>query len=153
MSHDSSRTYEWESRSVRPRSGGQAGESGMDNGETFAERVYRVVASIPDGCVTTYGAIALALDKPRGARMVGWALSSVPEQYDLPCHRVVNREGYLSGGWSFGHPDRMKQLLLDEGVPFRGEYHVDLAACLWIPEDVDDSAAADEVDDFDDVTG
>jgi methylated-DNA-protein-cysteine methyltransferase related protein len=83
--------------------------------------------------------------------MVGWALNNVPSDLDLPCHRVVNRYGELSGGWHFGHPDVMKSLLLAENVPFADEYQVDLRRCLWLPWDDDASAAADEVDDLDSV--
>jgi methylated-DNA-protein-cysteine methyltransferase-like protein len=128
----------------------------------FAERVYTVVASIPEGRVTTYGRIALALGMPRNARRVGWVLSGVVRERGLPCQRVVNHAGYLSGGWAFGHPDVMQAMLLEEGVPFTAEYVVDLRSCVWDPaEELDPeilaavrgggagSAAADEVDDFD----
>lgn len=101
----------------------------------FPERVYAVVARIPRGQVTTYGRIARALGEPRAARMVGWALRHVAPDTDLPCHRVVNRIGVLSGGWHFGHPDVMRDLLLAEAVPFCDEHQVDLAACLWDPAD------------------
>jgi methylated-DNA-protein-cysteine methyltransferase-like protein len=101
----------------------------------FVERVYAVVASIPHGRVTTYGRIARALGAPRSARMVGWALTRTPPELRLPAHRVVNRVGFLSGGEHFGHPDVMRGLLRDEGVPFVEEYTVDLAAVLWDPAD------------------
>ena len=61
------------------------------------ERVYAVVARIPPGRVTTYGWIARAIGAPRAARMVGWALHASHERPDLPCHRVINRNGELSG--------------------------------------------------------
>ena len=101
----------------------------------FAARVYDLVGRIPRGRVTTYGRIARAVGDPRAARMVGWALMHGVECDDLPCHRVVNRIGFLSGGWHFGHPDVMRGLLLAEGVPFKDEYQVDLERCLWIPWD------------------
>jgi methylated-DNA-protein-cysteine methyltransferase-like protein len=124
----------------------------MERAASFTERVYEVVAHIPSGRVTTYGDIARSLGSVRGARMVGWALHAVPRERDLPCHRVVNRYGELSGGWHFGHPDVMKNLLLAEGVPFVGEYRVDLRRCLWLPWDEEpNSAAANEVDDFETV--
>lgn len=120
----------------------------------FTERVSEIVARIPYGRATTYGDIARAIGSVRGARMVGWALYSLPDGHGLPCHRVVNRYGELSGGWHFGHPDIMKRLLVAEGVPFKDEYQVDLAKCLWLPwEDEERSAAADEVDDLDSVAG
>ena len=101
----------------------------------FFERVFAVVSCIPRGRVTTYGAIARALGTPRAARSVGWALSVAPSAAKLPCHRVVDRNGYLSGGWHWGHPDVMAGLLDDESVPFLEPYRVDLAACLWLPDE------------------
>lgn len=104
----------------------------------FAERVYAVVEAIPSGRVTTYGLIARALGSPRSARIVGGALQHSPEGRHIPAHRVVNRQGFLSGGWHFGHPDIMRDRLLAEGVPFRDEYVVDLAQALWDPSDEPD---------------
>ena len=101
----------------------------------FAERVYIVVAKIPRGRVTTFGRIARALGSPRSARMVGWVLSRSPSELDLPAQRVVNRQGVLTGALHFGHPDAMRDLLLEEGVTFIDEITVDLAAHLWDPSD------------------
>jgi methylated-DNA-protein-cysteine methyltransferase-like protein len=101
----------------------------------FSQRVFAIVASIPYGRVTTYGAIAQALGVPRAAREVGWALNVAPQAANLPCHRVVDREGRLSGGWHWGHPDVMAGLLHDEGVPFLESHRVDLKRCLWTPGD------------------
>jgi len=116
----------------------------------FTTQVYRIVAGIPWGRVTTYGRIARAIGDVRGARMVGWALMRAPPE--LPCQRVVNRNGELTGGWHFGHPDVMKSLLLAEGIPFAGEYQVALNRCLWDPWD-DALTTADEMDDFEAVIG
>lgn len=99
----------------------------------FARRVYAVVDLIPEGHVTTYGHIAAYLGERRSARMVGWALNAVPGDLDVPCHRVVNRVGLLSGRWHFAHPDLMRMLLEDEDVPFLDEDQVDLRRCLWDP--------------------
>ena len=99
----------------------------------FAARVYAIVGRIPSGRVTTYGRIARAIGDPRAARMVGWALMHGVECDDLPCHRVVNRVGLLTGGWHFGHPDVMRDRLLAEDVPFADDYQVDLARCVWDP--------------------
>ena len=112
----------------------------------FAARVYDLVARIPRGRVTTYGRIARAIGDPRGARMVGWALmDAVNDARDLPCHRVVNRVGLLSGGWHFGHPDLMRRLLVAEEVPFKDDYQVDLDRCLWEPWNEDEGAAPHSV--------
>jgi methylated-DNA-protein-cysteine methyltransferase-like protein len=101
----------------------------------FYAAVFALVARIPRGHVTTYGTIAHTLGRPTGARSVGWALSIAPDDANLPCHRVVNHQGYLSGGWHWGHPDVMAGLLRDEGVPFLEPHRVDLRACLWIPDE------------------
>jgi methylated-DNA-protein-cysteine methyltransferase-like protein len=115
----------------------------------FPERVYEIVAKIPYGRVTTYGDIARSLGSIRGARMVGWAMNGTPQDRNLPAHRVVNRIGFLSGGWHFGHPEVMKSRLVAEGVPFKDEYQVDLAKCRWLPWEDDELPPADEVDDLD----
>lgn len=101
----------------------------------FMEQVLQVIRLIPEGRVTTYGLIARALGHPRSARMVGWAALRSPDGHDLPTHRLVNRVGYLSGGWHFGHPRVMRDLLEEENVPFVDAFQVDLAACVWDPAD------------------
>ncbi len=110
--------------------------------------VRQVIASIPSGRVTTYGAIARAVGLGRDARRVGWIISALEDDHQLPCHRVVNAAGHLSGGWSFGHPDIMRQMLEAEGVRFVGEYDVDLRRHLWDPAS---STPADEMDDFEKI--
>jgi methylated-DNA-protein-cysteine methyltransferase-like protein len=116
--------------------GGDGHEPGS-GGPTFFDRVFLMVSRIPRGRVTTYGSIARALGTPRAARSVGWALSIAPDEDALPCHRVVDRNGFLSGGWHWGHPDFMAALLRDEGVPFLDMHRVDLAASLWLPDEED----------------
>lgn len=101
----------------------------------FVDRMYEVVARIPEGRVTTYGRIARALGSPRSARMVGWALHTSPGDLRLPAHRVVNRNGVLSGALHFGHPDVMRGLLLAEDVTFLDDITVDLEKHLWDPAD------------------
>ncbi|HET7056181.1 MAG TPA: MGMT family protein [Thermomicrobiales bacterium] len=122
-----------------------------ENGSKFIDRVHEVVARIPFGRVTTYGAIARSLGEARAARMVGWAVNSPPPELNLPCHRVVNRIGFLSGGWHFGHPDVMRDALLAEGITFVAEYQVDLSRYFWDPSL--ESAATDEMDDLKDISG
>lgn len=102
----------------------------------FYEKVYRIVAEIPYGRVTTYGAIAETLGVRRSARLVGWALNqtiSREDLPDLPCHRVVNRNGFLTGKSHFGG-DIMEERLRQEGVTFIRENQVDLARHFWQPE-------------------
>jgi methylated-DNA-protein-cysteine methyltransferase related protein len=116
----------------------------------FRQAVWRTVRRIPEGSVTTYGEIARSLGRPRNARLVGQVMRITPAELNLPCHRVVASSGELTGGWFFGHPAVMKGLLVDEGVPFRGEYVVDLRRCFWSPLD---GAATDEMDDLDLIPG
>lgn len=101
----------------------------------FAERVYAIVQRIPPGRVTTYGRIARAAGLTRSARMVGWLLHEAPADVAAVAHRVVNRNGELTGGWAWGHPSVMRALLEEEGVTFVDEYRVDLERHLWEPED------------------
>ena len=84
--------------------------------ENFFERVYQTVRQIPQGRVTSYGAIAKALGAARSARMVGWAMNASHNLEDVPAHRVVNRNGMLSGKHHFQGTNLMQQLLESEGV-------------------------------------
>ncbi len=108
--------------------------SGPDEPVDFFERVYEVVAHIPAGKVTTYGAIARHLGTGGSARLVGWALNKTLSGREtmLPCHRVVNRNGELSGKAWFGG-DTMEDLLRAEGVTFDGHGRVDMASHFWEP--------------------
>lgn len=100
----------------------------------FAAQVYRLVARVPRGRVTTYGAIARAVGDPRKAREVGWALAATPGDLDIPAHRVVNSRGELSGGWAFGGPEVQRALLEAEGVSFLPDGRIDLKRYLFTPE-------------------
>jgi len=98
----------------------------------FFHRVWMVVARIPRQKVTTYGHIAEYLGVKSAARTVGWALQAA-KGTGLPCHRVVNRFGALSGARHFGSPNRMENLLRREGVTFDDKGCVCLEKHLWIP--------------------
>ncbi len=100
--------------------------------QDFFNRVYTVVAGIPYGKVTTYGHIAEACGKKSAARIVGWALNGSKER-GLPCHRVVNRYGALTGKVYFGDQEIMEDLLKSEGVEFDNDGCVKLDKFLWIP--------------------
>ncbi len=93
--------------------------------ENFYRKVYALVRQIPEGKVSTYGAIAEKIGTRRSARMVGYALSQSVGT-DVPAHRVVNRFGALTGKHHFGHPDLMKRLLQDEGVTFNPDDTVNM---------------------------
>lgn len=96
----------------------------------FFSRVHDLVAEIPLGRVTTYGDIAEHLGQRSAARTVGWALKAAVHT-GLPCHRVVNRFGALSGARHFETPTVMEERLRSEGVPFTDDGCVDLPACRW----------------------
>jgi methylated-DNA-protein-cysteine methyltransferase-like protein len=99
----------------------------------FFDKVFDVVAKIPYGKVATYGDIAEACGIRSSARTVGWALNS-SKGSNLPCHRVVNRFGALTGKMHFGSYDLMEELLLSEGVKFDKDGCVILKDFLWKPE-------------------
>jgi methylated-DNA-protein-cysteine methyltransferase-like protein len=97
------------------------------------QRIYAVVARVPRGRVATYGQIAALARLPRHARLVGYALRTLPEELDLPWHRVVNAAGRISArGDALDHEDLQEQLLRREGVELvRGK--VPLATFQWRP--------------------
>ena len=95
----------------------------------FGEDVLNIVAQIPRGWVTTYGDIAALAGWPSHARMVGRTLRYSPGATELPCHRVVNKEGRTAPGWS-----KQRVLLEAEGVQFKANGHVDMSRFLWEPE-------------------
>jgi methylated-DNA-protein-cysteine methyltransferase related protein len=101
----------------------------------FYNRVYEIVAEIPHGKVTTYGAIARHLGIASGARMVGYALNNLalnPDRASYPAHRVVNRLGQLTGRAHFPD-DSMRERLEQEGIRFTKEYTVDIETHFWEP--------------------
>lgn len=110
-------------------------DSGTAQGGDFPARVFAIVARIPEGRVTTYGWIARALGQPRGARLVGWALHASHAHPGLPCHRVINRNGELSGRLHWGDPDLMRHLLELEGIEFDAQERVDLRRFGWYPDE------------------
>ncbi len=97
----------------------------LSESPNFYAKVYDLVKTIPYGKVSTYGAIAKALSAPSASRMVGYALNCAKDS-DVPCHRVVNRFGALTGKIHFQNPDQMRMLLEAEGVRFKADGTVDL---------------------------
>lgn len=100
----------------------------------FFQRVYDVVRTIPYGRVTTYGLIAKKLGTASSARTVGWALNACHNDSSIPAHRVVNRNGLLSGKHHFKGFDLMKQLLENEGININDDKVVDFNIKLWNPK-------------------
>ena len=88
----------------------------MKKSENFFDKVYEVAKLIPFGRVTSYGAIAKYLGAAKSARMVGWAMNASHNKEEIPAHRVVNRNGLLTGKLHFDGTNLMQQLLESEGV-------------------------------------
>ena len=103
------------------------------NNDNFFERVYEIVRQIPEGKVTSYGAIAKALGAARSARMVGWAMNASHNLEDVPAHRVVNRIGILSGKHHFEGTNLMQQLLENEGIQVVDNQIIDFEKHFWEP--------------------
>ncbi len=102
--------------------------------ETFFEQVFDVVRLIPKGRVTSYGAVAAALGTKLSARMVGWAMNgSHKVKPKVPAHRVVNRNGMLSGKMHFAYPEQMQELLEKEGVKVVDDKVQDFDKRFWNP--------------------
>ncbi|MCX8479592.1 MAG: hypothetical protein RL138_838 [Bacteroidota bacterium] len=103
--------------------------------ESFFERVFEVVRKIPPGRVCSYGVIAEACGGRISARMVGWAMNaSHTMQPPVPAHRVVNRNGQLTGKHHFPTPDMMQQLLEKEGIQVIDDQIIDFKKIVWTPE-------------------
>ena len=102
--------------------------------DSFFELVYQVVRQIPKGRVTSYGAVAACLGTKLSARMVGWAMhgahSVTPK---VPAHRVVNRNGMLSGKHHFDTPTKMEELLKKEGIVVKDDVIVNFKKVFWDP--------------------
>ena len=102
--------------------------------ESFFELVFEVARQIPKGRVTSYGAIAAALGTKMSARMVGWAMNGAHRvRPKVPAHRVVNRNGMLSGKMHFAHPEQMQELLEKEGVKVADDQVQDFEKRFWDP--------------------
>lgn len=103
---------------------------------SYFDAVFDVVRAVPRGRVTTYGAIAdfLALGS---ARMVGWALRhSIEDALPVPAHRVVNREGELTGRLHFATPTLMAELLASEGTMVEDNRVVEFKRLFWHPREL-----------------
>lgn len=104
------------------------------NNDGFFSQVYEITRLIPYGRITSYGAIAAYLGSPGAARMVGWALNNshhLPEF--LPAHRVVNRNGMLTGKHHFPGENIMKDLLQSEGIVVEEDQVVEFRKLFWDP--------------------
>lgn len=106
----------------------------MTSDEGFFDQVFEVVKMIPNGKVTSYGAIARYLGSPGAARMVGWAMNQSHLQPEfIPAHRVVNRNGLLTGKHHFSGTVIMQELLENEGAVIEGDRIINFGEIFWDP--------------------
>jgi methylated-DNA-protein-cysteine methyltransferase related protein len=102
--------------------------------ENFFELVFEVARQIPKGRVTSYGAIAACLGTKSSSRMVGWAMNGCGKvKPKVPAHRVVNRNGMLTGKHHFSPPKLMEQLLKKEGIKVKNDQVQDFKNVFWDP--------------------
>ncbi|MGQ1929145.1 MGMT family protein [Ornithobacterium rhinotracheale] len=104
----------------------------MEDKKDFFEKVYELVKQIPCGRVATYGDIAKQIGSPQSARVVGWAMNaSHGLSEEIPAHRVVNRNGRLTGKAHFAHPDLMQKKLEAEGVQVKNDEIINFNEIRW----------------------
>jgi len=102
--------------------------------QSFFDQVYALVRLVPYGRVTSYGAIANALGTKGSSRMVGYAMNGAHAVLPaVPAHRVVNRNGLLTGKHHFGAADMMQQLLESEGIEVQNDKVVRFKELFWDP--------------------
>ena len=101
----------------------------------YADKVFAVVRQVPRGKVATYGQIARLIGAPRSARYVGYALRGNPspgqDASDIPCHRVVFKDGRMASGFAFGGEEVQRSMLQEEGVAFDEEGRVLMDRFQW----------------------
>ena len=104
-----------------------------EKNKDFFDLVYQVCREIPKGRVTSYGAIAKYLGAARGARMVGWAMNNAHNMPEIPAHRVVNRNGQLTGKMHFSSPTEMEERLSAEGIKIKNDTIINFKEVYWDP--------------------
>lgn len=104
-----------------------------DKHKDFFDSVFEVVRLIPEGKVTSYGAIAKYLGSARSSRMVGWAMNASHKIPGIPAHRVVNRNGQLTGKMHFSSPSQMEERLKEEGIKVIDDQIQDFKSKYWDP--------------------
>lgn len=111
-------------------------KSSQQKDDDFWEKVVQVVKQIPEGRVTSYGAIASFLGLTKSARMVGYALNNCKHlQHEVPAHRVVNRNGLLTGKHNF-EGNSMQEKLMAEGVLVENDQVINFKTKFWNPEEL-----------------
>ncbi|MDB2656444.1 MGMT family protein [Crocinitomicaceae bacterium] len=106
-----------------------------EKNKDFFHNVFDVVRLIPEGRVTSYGAIAKYLGAPRSSRMVGWAMNASHKEEGIPAHRVVNRNGLLSGRAHFNPPEAMENRLKAEGIEVKDNQIQNFKSIYWDPSE------------------
>lgn len=102
--------------------------------ESIYDAIFDVVRCVPKGRVTSYGAVAAAVGAASGARVVGYAMNNCAAvKPKVPAHRVVNRNGLLTGKHHFSPPEQMQRLLEKEGVKVKDDKVVDFDKVFWDP--------------------
>lgn len=106
-----------------------------EKNKDFFQQVYAVVKLIPSGRVTSYGAIAKYLSSPQASRMVGWAMNAAHSDKTIPAHRVVNRNGLLTGKMHFETPTKMQKLLEKENIKVNKDQVQNFRELFWDPSE------------------
>jgi methylated-DNA-protein-cysteine methyltransferase-like protein len=102
--------------------------------ESIFDAIYDVVRAVPKGRVTSYGAVAAAIGVKSGARVVGYAMNACGAvKPKVPAHRVLNRNGLLTGKHHFSPPEKMQQLLEKEGIKVKDDKVVGFDELFWDP--------------------
>jgi methylated-DNA-protein-cysteine methyltransferase-like protein len=105
-----------------------------DSKEDLYDIIYDLVRQVPKGRVTSYGAVAAAIGMKSGARVVGYAMNNCTNvKPKVPAHRVVNRNGMLTGKHYFSPPEKMQQLLEKEKVKVKNDRVIDFEKVFWDP--------------------
>ena len=99
------------------------------------EKIFEIVRQIPEGKVSTYGLIAQKIGEKFSARVVGYALNNAHLAEDIPAHRVVNRNGLLTGKHHFNPSSLMQTLLENEGIDVKDEKILNFKEKLWNPNE------------------
>lgn len=109
----------------------------LPRNDSFFQRVYEIVKLIPYGRVTSYGAIAKCIGSPGAAKMVGWAMNNSHTSKDyIPAHRVVNRNGLLTGKHHFNGNNEMQELLESENIEVVNNKVVNFEEVFWNPDEL-----------------
>ncbi|GGE98008.1 methylated-DNA-protein-cysteine methyltransferase related protein [Chishuiella changwenlii] len=102
------------------------------------EKIFEIVKQIPEGKVSTYGLIAKKIGTNFSARVVGYALNNSHLGEEIPAHRVVNRNGLLTGKHHFNPSSLMQKLLENEGIKVENDKIIDFKKHLWDPKELDE---------------